>query len=66
MLEKKAGVIAAFPDGGSHKVYVRVKKSGVFTEASIAKLIQGDRRFKVNSFASKVVAKKKSKPVSKR
>ncbi len=65
MLEKKDGVIVAFPDGGNHIVYVRASKAGVFDQASITKLIQSNRTFKVKSFSTKVLAKKKSKPVSK-
>ncbi len=65
MLEKKEGVIVAYPHGDTHKVFVRASKSGVFSKDSATKLIQKDRRFKVKAFSTRVLVKK-AKPVSKK
>jgi hypothetical protein len=67
MLEKTDGIIAAYPHGDSHKVQVRASKAGALSKDSAAKLIQGDSRFKVTAFETRVLVqkKKKSKPVTK-
>ena len=61
MLEKKKGVIAAFPFGDTKKVEVLSSKKDLFTKASVAKLIETNKKFKVTSFSKQVVAKSKKK-----
>lgn len=65
MLEKNKDVIAAYPDGLSGNVVVHAKKPEVFTEPSIKKVIESNKKFKVKSFEKVVVAKQKSSESSK-
>ena len=63
MLEKQKGIIAAYPHGDSKMVHIRASKEGALSKESFTKLIQSDRRFKVESFTTRSLMKKGKKGV---
>ncbi|MCA8942218.1 MAG: hypothetical protein KDB80_06615 [Planctomycetes bacterium] len=62
MFEKRDGVIAAYPYGDSGTVEIHSNKADVVTEKSAKELIEQNKKFKVQSFEKRVVAKVKQPP----
>ncbi len=50
---KVDGVVAAYPFGDDAKVTVLTKKSDGLTEASVTKLLEGNKDFKLKKFPAK-------------